>query len=87
MTTPLKTAGFAMAIAAAGLFALAGTAVAGEGKSAKVHCHGANSCKGHNDCKGEKNACKGQGSCKGQGFLKMSAEDCAKAGGEVKAKE
>jgi len=84
MSTPIKTAGFAMAIAAAGLFAVSGTATAGEGKKGAVHCYGVNSCKGHNDCKGEHNACKGQGSCKGMGFLNMSAKDCAKAGGKVK---
>lgn len=85
MSTSIKLTGLSMAVAAAGLFALAGPVVASDAKKeAKVHCHGVNSCKGHNDCKGEHNACKGHGSCKGQGFLVMSADDCAKKGGTVK---
>lgn len=86
MSTQIKLTGLSMAVAAAGLFALAGPAVADhhETKEAKVHCYGVNSCKGHNDCKGEHNACKGHGTCKGQGFLIMSAHDCAEKGGTVK---
>jgi len=77
-----------MAVSAAGFFATAAVATAGEGhgKEADVHCYGVNACKGHNDCKGEHNACKGMGSCKGQGFLNMTAEACHEAGGTVKEK-
>lgn len=83
MTTPIKTIGLALAVSAAGFFATAAVVTADEGHD-KVKCHGVNSCKGQNDCKGESNACKGQGSCKGMGFLMMSADECTKAGGEVK---
>ena len=78
-----KTTGVALAVAAAGLFAIAPmtVTVAEEGK---VHCYGVNKCKGHNDCKTANNACKGKGSCKGQGFLNMSSkEECKEAGGKV----
>lgn len=78
-----KTTGVALAVAAAGMFAMAPmtVTVAGEGK---VHCYGVNKCKGHNDCKTANNACKGKASCKGQGFLSMSSkEECEKAGGKV----
>ena len=77
-----KTTGVALAIAAAGMFAMAPmTVVAGE--EAKVHCYGVNSCKGKNDCKTANNACKGKSSCKGKGFLTMTKEECDKAGGKV----
>lgn len=76
-----KTTGVALAVAAAGMFAVAPmTVLAGE--DAKVHCYGVNKCKGQNDCKTSDNACKGQAACKGQGFLSMSKEECDKAGGE-----
>jgi len=79
-----KTTGIALAVAAAGMFALAPmtTTVADEGK---VHCYGINGCKGKNDCKTANNACKGKSSCKGKGFLNVSSEEeCEKAGGKVK---
>ena len=78
-----KSTGIALAVAAAGIFAMApmSATIAGEGK---VHCYGINACKGKNDCKSANNACKGKGSCKGQGFLSMSSkEECEKAGGKV----
>jgi len=89
---PKKTAGVAMAMAAAGLFSLApmsSTLAADEmmdmdGKEAKVHCYGINSCKGKNDCKTAKNSCKGKSACKGKGFLNVSSEEeCQEKGGKT----
>jgi len=77
-----KTAGAALALAAAGLFAAAPVAVAGS-DTATVHCYGVNACKGQNDCKTAQNACKGHGSCKGQGFLNMTKDECDAKGGKV----
>ena len=73
-----KLAGFALAAAAAGMFAMtaAGPAAA---HGAKVKCEGVNSCKGHSECKSAKSSCKGQNACKGQGFMEMSKDDCDKA--------
>lgn len=83
-----KSKGAAIAIAAAGMFALAPTVIAGESEGAKdVKCYGVNSCKGKNDCKTADNSCKGQASCKGHGFLKMSKEACEKMDGKIKDKE
>ena len=82
-----KTTGVALAVAAAGMFAMAPMSVtpADEGK---VHCYGINSCKGKNDCKTANNACKGKSACKGQGFLNVSSkEECDKAGGKLKEDE
>ncbi|MBL1278597.1 MAG: hypothetical protein COB30_021185 [Ectothiorhodospiraceae bacterium] len=80
----LKITNIALAVAAAGLFAIApmATVMAGSGHD-KVHCYGVNKCKGNNDCKSADNACKGQGSCKGQGFVGMSKAACDKVGGKV----
>ncbi|WP_210414169.1 hypothetical protein [Luteithermobacter gelatinilyticus] len=83
MSTPMKTAGLAMAVAAAGFFAAAPATVTA-GEKGNVKCYGVNACKGHNDCKGANNACAGHGSCKGQGFVLMSEDACKKVGGEVK---
>jgi len=88
---PKKTAGIAMAIAAAGLFSVApmSTTLAAdddhmEKNADKVHCYGINSCKGKNDCKTAKNSCKGKSACKGKGFLNVSSEDeCTEKGGKV----
>jgi len=77
-----KTAGAALAIAAAGLFAIAPMTVVAD-SDGKVHCYGVNSCKGKNDCKTANNACKGKSACKGKGFLDMTKEECEKAGGKV----
>lgn len=82
-----KTTGVALAVAAAGMFAMAPMSVvsADEGK---VHCYGINGCKGKNDCKTANNACKGKSSCKGKGFLNVSSkEECEKAGGKVGKEE
>lgn len=89
MSSTLKNTGFAMAIAAASLFA-AGSAQASSdmshAKEANVKCYGVNVCKGHNDCKTATNACKGTAKCKGSGFVKMSASACTNIGGTTTAK-
>ena len=77
-----KTTGVALAVAAAGLFAVAPMTVSA-GSDGKVHCYGVNKCKGQNDCKSANNACKGKGSCKGKSFVTMSKEACDKVGGKV----
>ncbi|WP_455221117.1 BufA2 family periplasmic bufferin-type metallophore [Kaarinaea lacus] len=81
-----RTTGVALAVAAAGMFALAPmTVTVADEDEGKVHCYGINSCKGKNDCKTANNACKGKSSCKGKGFLNVSSEEeCEKAGGKVK---
>jgi len=45
----------------------------------KVKCEGVNSCKGHSECQTDQSACNGQNECAGKGWIKMSAEECAKA--------
>lgn len=77
----MNTTSASLAIAAAGLFAIAAPAAATEGENSEVHCYGVNVCKGHNDCKTANNACKGQASCKGQGFVTVSEKACADIGG------
>lgn len=81
MTIKNAAAGFALAIAAAGMFA--GVATQASAADAQVHCQGVNACKGMNDCKTADHACKGMGSCKGQGFKLMTQTECSKAGGTV----
>jgi hypothetical protein len=76
-----KISGIALAVAAAGLFAVAGCASEPAAQAAKGHCNGVNACKGQSACKTAKSACKGQNACKGQGFLEMSKADCQAAGG------
>jgi uncharacterized membrane protein len=75
-------------MAAAGIFANLSATGAESAQptatAAPVHCYGVDGCRGQNDCKTDKNACKGQTSCKGTGFkILPSAQDCAKAGGQV----
>ncbi len=86
MKVSKKTAGLglgtALAMAAAGMTGVAGTAMASS--DGKVHCYGVNKCKGHNDCKSASNACKGKASCQGQGFVVMSAHACEAIGGKAK---
>jgi len=84
MSTPMKTASLAMAVAAAGAFTTAAVAPAVAGGGDKVKCYGVNICKGHNDCAGENHSCAGQASCKGTGFVLMSAKACADIGGKTK---
>ena len=87
MLNQLKT-GFAVASAAAALFAMGTTlSVSAQAADAGVHCVGANSCKGTSECKSAKSECKGQNACKGQGWIgKKSADECKAAGGTVSAK-
>ena len=77
-----KTTGLALAVAAAGFFAVAPMCVTMAGSDAKVHCYGVNKCKGNNDCKSADNACKGKSACKGKGFVSISQEACDKVGGK-----
>lgn len=83
MTKNHKTAGIALAMAAAAMFVAAPT-TSFAGKDSNVHCYGVNKCKGNNDCKTAKNDCKGHGSCKGKGFVAVSKAACDKLGGKVK---
>ena len=83
-----KTTGFALATAAAAVFAagamMSPIAQAADAKDMSVHCSGVNSCKGTSECKTAKNDCKGHNSCKGQGWVtKASAKECTDAGGKV----
>lgn len=82
-TTTVRT-GYALAAAAAALFAgglIAPTlASAADGE---VRCLGANACKGQSACAGEHNSCKGQNACKGQGWINTSsAQECSAKGGK-----
>ncbi len=80
----IKT-GVAVAVAAAGLFAVSVPAMsAGMADKADVKCAGANGCKGKSECKTAGGSCKGTNSCKGQGWVKVaSMEACKTAGGTV----
>lgn len=74
--------GIALATAAAGLFSVAGLAVADSkaaGEDAKIKCEGVNGCKGKGACQGAKNACRAKNSCKGKGFMMMKKKDCEAA--------
>lgn len=77
-----KTTGVALAVAAAGMFAIAPVNVMA-GSEGKVHCYGVNKCKGQNDCKSLFNSCKGQSSCKGKGFISVTKAECDEMGGKV----
>jgi hypothetical protein len=84
MMTAKKLTGFALATAAASLFATAGMTPAIAAKhEGKVHCTGVNACKGKSDCATASNACKGQNACKGKGWVAMSAADCKAKGGKA----
>ncbi len=77
--------GFALAAAAATLFAAGGMVLAPTAARAdSVHCAGVNACKGQSACKTAANACKGQNACKGLGFLEMKDKAaCEAAGGKL----
>ena len=72
--------GYALAAAAAGLFAtVASSGVLAADKmadKASVKCESSSACKGHGACKTAKNECKGHNACKGQGVT-MAADDAA----------
>ncbi len=76
------TAGAAIALAAAGMFASFASSVA-VAEEAQIHCYGVTSCKGQNDCKTAENSCKGQAECKGHGFKTMTLAECNAAKGKV----
>lgn len=82
MTTKTASAGAAIALAAAALFAGVSTQAVAE-EATTVHCYGVTSCKGQNDCKTAENACKGQASCQGHGFKSMTLAECNAAKGKV----
>lgn len=75
--------GFALATAAASLFALAPLAVhADAGADALGYCYGVNACKGKSSCKTATSGCQGQNGCKGQGFVdSVSKGTCDQLGG------
>ena len=90
MLTTKKIAGFAIATAAAGLFATAAVntafAAAHAKDEGKVHCLGVNACKGKSECATASSSCKGLNECKGKGMNVMSTKDCAAKGGKVEKK-
>lgn len=90
MLNAKKVAGFAIATAAAGLFATAAvntaSAASHSKEMAKVHCLGVNACKGQSDCATASSSCKGQNSCKGQGMKVLSLKDCTAKGGKPEKK-
>ena len=79
MITAKKISGFALAAAAAAMFAIAPMNVSA-GESGK--CYGVNSCKGQGACASATNACVGQNSCAGQGWVKRTKAECTDAGGK-----
>jgi hypothetical protein len=91
MLNSKKVVGFAIATAAAGLFAASATTMAAshvKPDGAKVHCTGANACKGKGECAGKANSCKGQNACKAQGWVSSSSDkECADKGGKPEAKK
>lgn len=88
MLNARKVTGFAVATAAAGLFATAAVnsvhAAAHAKEGGKVQCLGINACKGQGACATASNACKGQNACKGKGMVEVSAKECEAKGGTVK---
>ena len=82
MSVAKKISGFALATAAATLFAGAPIAVHAA-KKGEVHCYGVNACKGKSSCATASNACKGQNSCKGKGYVIVSKKVCDQLGGKV----
>ena len=86
MNTLTKTAGAALALAAAtaltGCYGSNSTSTKASNEHS-AHCYGVNKCSGHNDCKSAENSCKGQAKCKGHGFVAMSEKACDDVGGTV----
>ena len=86
-----KLTGYALAAAAAGLFAtVASSGVLAADKAADkagMKCENSSACKGHGSCKSAKNDCKGHNACKGQGMT-MQSDDaaCKKAQAEAAKK-
>ena len=80
MNTAKKISGFALAAAAATMFAVAPMNASAAGHKA-AKCVGGNSCKGTSACATATSSCAGQNSCKGQGWVKSTKADCEKNGG------
>jgi uncharacterized protein (DUF2141 family) len=79
----MKSTKYALAAAAAALFATAPLA-ANAAEDAKVKCEGVNACKGQTACATAKNGCAGQNACKGQGYLQLTQADCDAAKAKLK---
>jgi len=90
--------GFAIALAAAGLFLAAckeresepasgasgSSQTAGSAKVVHIECFNINDCRGKSACMTPANECAGQNACKGHGWLEMTAAECAQKGGVPK---
>ena len=85
MRSSSTLSGFAIAAAAAGLFATAPLPAAEDASTVVGHCMGVNSCKGQSSCRSANNACKGQNACKGNGFVELTKKQCDQVGGEFHA--
>jgi len=78
---------FALATAAAALFAAGVVAPAHAEEEGKIKCEGVNSCKGHSSCKSAHSECAGKNSCKGKGFVMMTPEECEAAKAKLAAEK
>jgi len=83
MITAKKTTGFALAAAAATMFAIAPMSASAGETSGK--CFDINSGKGHSACATATSSCAGQNSCAGQGWVKRTKSACEDAGGKFEA--
>jgi hypothetical protein len=83
MITAKKTTGFALAAAAATMFAIAPMSASAGETSGK--CFDINSCKGLSACATATSSCAGQNSCAGQGWVKRTKSACEDAGGKFEA--
>jgi hypothetical protein len=83
MITAKKTTGFALAAAAAAMFAVAPMSASAGEKGGQ--CFNVNSCKGTSACATATSSCAGQNSCAGQGWVKRTKTDCEGAGGKFEA--
>jgi hypothetical protein len=85
-----KLTGYALAAAAAGLFATVtttGVLAADKAAAATVKCENSSACKGKGECKTAKNDCKGHNACKGQGMTSQKDDaSCKKAQGDAAKK-
>jgi hypothetical protein len=78
-----KLTGLALATAAAGLFAAAGSGNAYAGTESKIQCAGVNACRGQSECATINNECQGHNDCKGEGWLYTTADECRAKGGRI----
>jgi hypothetical protein len=79
MSRVTRTTGYALALAAATMFA--SVPVTAESYATVGKCMGVNACSGQSECKTAASSCKGLNSCKGQGWVEMKEKACKKAGG------